>query len=174
MKEPKLSVAMLYHTNERKNSKMGLKILKTLKEKYPELNADLFGSIPRPEFLPSWINYIEKASEKEVVQIYNRNTFFLCTSSVEGYGLTGLESLFCGCCLISTNCLGVEEYAKNGFNCLLSEPKDEEAMLKNIVIAIENDNLRRQLTKNSKELINNYKLDKSKQLFAELIKEVIR
>lgn len=41
----------------------------------------------------------------------NHARVFLCTSRQEGFGLTGLESIFCGCVLVTTDCRGIREYA---------------------------------------------------------------
>ena len=119
LKRRRHSIAMLYHTQERKGAKEGLKAIFIIKEIYPDLTVDLFGSPDRPKDLPKWINYKQNANQTEVANIYNRNCIYLMPSRREGFGLPGLEALACGCVLVTTPCQGVDDYAVNGVNAVV-------------------------------------------------------
>ena len=106
-KEKKIS--MLYHQSELKGSKYGIEVLKELKKMYPELKAVLFGIPKRPCDLPDWIEYVQNATSKQLKKIYNESQIFLYPTIEEGFGLTCVESMACGCALCATNYLGVHE-----------------------------------------------------------------
>ncbi len=171
-KRNKFSIAMLYHNDLRKNTELGLKVLDELKKKYPELTVDLFGSPKRPKNIPDWIRYSEKISPVELNKLYNRNSIFLCTSDYEGFGLTGLESMFSGCCLVSTRCLGVQEYAKHRYNSMLCDIGDKEQLVNTIDLLFNDSNLLEELVRNSKEVIEKFSLKKSEKNFYNVIKKM--
>ena len=138
----KYAISMLYHKNEYKESKYGIEVLCTLKIKYPQLKAVLFGVPRRPNGLPKWIDYVRNASQEELCNIYNQSAIFLMPSIKEGFGLTGLEAMACGCAVCSTDFEGVREYAINDVNALMSAPKDVESMVNNAKKLIDDDKLR--------------------------------
>lgn len=105
------SLCVLYHLDKCKGWDIAEKVISKLKRIYPDLIVNAFGSPTRPKKWPNWINYVQNANEKEVARLMNNSKVFLCTSRKEGFGLTGLESIFCGCALVTTDCGGIREYA---------------------------------------------------------------
>lgn len=152
----KHSVGLLYHTDEIKGVKYALNALYKLKDLYEDLTVEMFGMFARPKNIPSWINYKRSASPQETVDIYNKVQVFLCASIEEGYGLTGLEAMACGACLVSTAYKGVLEYASDGYNALLSEVKDENALVMNMSKLFENEEERIRLSQNGVKSVKDY------------------
>lgn len=146
------SISMIYHEDEIKGCKYGLEALSVLKKEYPDLEANLFGFPKRPDNLPVWINYTESANEEQVVNIMNNSTLFLCTSLHEGFGLPGLESLACGCILITTDCFGPLEYA-NEKNSIICKKEDVDSIVCSVKEVFENDEFREKLLKNAKKTV---------------------
>lgn len=144
----KYTVGMLYHQAKFKGTKYSLNAIYMLKKKYPKLKVFMFGAYPRPRDLPNWINYTQNASKEETINIYNSVGIFINGSVKEGFGLTGLEAMACGATLVSTDYLGVREYAINNFNSLLSPIKDSRKLAKNIDFLFQNDKERIMLAKN--------------------------
>lgn len=138
----KYNLAMLYHTSKKKGIFYALEAIKIAKEKYSNIKLDLFGVSDEPDFLEEWMTYTQKATEEDLKKIYNKTSIFVCGSVEEGFGLTGAESMACGCALVSTDYLGVHEYAVNNVNSLLSPVKNSEILANNIIKLIENDELR--------------------------------
>lgn len=138
----KHSVSLLYHTKEHKGVKYALEALNALREKYPDLNVEMFGIFPAPVTLPSWIHYTKGATPEQVLEIYNATAVYLCATVEEGYGLTGLEAMSCGTALVSTGYRGVYEYARSGENALLSPVKDVDALVRNISMLFDNQEKR--------------------------------
>ena len=135
-------VMLLYHEGVHKGLEYAFRVLEKLKQRYPDLQVNMFGTPEKPESLADWINYKRNASETELLEMYNNSSVFLCASINEGFGLTGLESMACGCALVSTAYSGVLEYAVDGYNALLSPVKDVDSLYSNIVKLFEDNELR--------------------------------
>ena len=118
---PAHSIAMLYHNQARKGAADGLKAIYKLKELFPDLTAELFGSPERPDDLPEWIAYTRNAKPAEVAAIFNRNRICFMPSKREGFGLTGFEAMACGALLITTPCEGVFDYAIDKKNAFITQ-----------------------------------------------------
>lgn len=169
-KRNKYSIAMLYHIAEYKGCKYGIKVLSELKKEYPDLDVTLFGVYKKPKNLPKWIKYIYNPSRNKLVEIYNNAAIYICPTLNDGFGLTGAESMACGCAFISTDYGGQKEYSIENENVLLSLPKDINAMKKNLELVIENDLLRIRLAKNGNEYIRK---NLNKENSINLLKQII-
>ena len=148
---------------------MGIRVLKKLREKYSDLEVNLFGVPIRPKHIPDDFNYLQKANQEQLKKIYNSSSIFLCSSKVEGFGLTGAESMACGCALVSTDCKGILEYAIHERNSLISPVGDENKLFDNIVTLIENKNKRIELAKKALNDIEKFNWNNSISKFEKLI-----
>ena len=169
LKNRERHIAMLYNSAPYKGSIYGIKAIIKLKEIFPELKATLFGTNQRPKGLPNWIKYIHNASQNELKGIYNDAQLFIYPSIEEGFGLTCVESMACGCVLCSTNYLGVYEFAVDKENALLSPIKDVDAMVKNAKLLLENDELRLRMAKDSMRSVKSFDWNVSVRMFEQLI-----
>lgn len=161
---------MLYHEDDIKGCKYGLEALNQLKIKYSNLKVDLFGGCKKPNNLPNWINYHYKASEENVISILNNSAIFLCTSLFEGFGLTGLESMACGCALITTNCLGPMEYANNN-NSIIIEKENSNQIYNAIEDLLLNEKKRIELALKANKSIKKWDLKNKEEEFERIINE---
>lgn len=146
----KYCIGMLYHQQPTKGTKYAIEAIKQVRERYPMVEVEVFGTPARPE-LPEWFHYTRRASQTQLHDLYNKCSIFVCASIKEGFGLTGAEAMACGCALISSDFEAVRDYAIDGENSLLSDIKDVRAMVDNICRLISNDNLRIQLASNAQQ-----------------------
>ena len=79
----------------------------------------------------------------------------------------------CGCALVSTDTLGVREYAQNGFNALLSDPNDDEALFNNLLMAIKNEDIRDRLSYNASAFSKKYSQSEHNDVFCKVIGDLI-
>lgn len=112
-------ISMLYHLCKHKGLVYGIQAMLRLKEKYPDLQAILFGSPNRPKNLPVWIRYVHNATQSQLRTIYNQSLICMCPSIKEGFGLTGIEAMACGAAYMASDYGGVHEYAEEGRNVLI-------------------------------------------------------
>lgn len=150
------TIALLYHESPHKGLKNAFKVLEKLKQKYPDLKVIMFGKFSRPE-LPNWITYYKGASQKKTVEIYNSVKVFLCSTIEEGFGLTGIEAMACGACLVSTDYRGVREYAINNYNSLLSPVGDIDAQVENVIRIFEDEKLQKNISSNGIHHVKKFK-----------------
>ncbi len=163
------SIAMLYHTQERKGIHIALKVLKKLLVKYPDLKVYMFGSPKKPTNLGFDFEYYQNATPEKVSEIYNRCQVFLCSSLIEGFGLTGLESMLCGCVLVSTPCKGVLEYAINGVNSIIANGYGHDELAK-LIDQIFSDKIKREeYSKKAVELSKVFSQELSNKKFAQFV-----
>lgn len=157
----KTNICMLYHTQNLKNSLLGLRALEIVHQKYPSINVSLFGSSKKPENLPVWYNYKQQPSSIELLEMYNNAAIFVGTSNVEGWGLTVGEAMLCGNAVACTDIDGYKEMAKHTSNALLSPIGDAEQLANNIIRLIEDDELRLQIANAAAEDIKQFSIEKS-------------
>ncbi|MBS4212688.1 glycosyltransferase family 4 protein [Neobacillus rhizophilus] len=167
------SIAMLYHKSTLKGSKYGLKAIYRLKELFPNIEVKLFGIPERPKDLPNWIEYTRNATEEQLRKIYNNSAIFLCTTISEGFGLTGAESMACGCALVSTAYQGVFEYAENNKNSLISPVKDVDSIVNNLVKLLTNNELRINIANEGYRDIKKLSWENSVSRFEETLEKLI-
>lgn len=136
------TVGLLWHDDPKKGLNISLNALKIVYEKYPDLKVKMFGATKPGLELPGWIEFTFRANESQLQDLYNSCSVFVCGTVFEGFGLTGAESMACGCLLVSTDYLGVREYAHDSYNALLSPVNDSMALAKNIMRAFENPEMR--------------------------------
>lgn len=164
------TISMLYHEQVHKGSAYGIAALKKLKERYPDLQATLFGVPKRPDDLPAWIQYIQSATQPQLRQVYNQSKIYLCPSIKEGFGLTGAEAMACGCAYVASDYGGVHEYATDGRNVLLSPPKDVEGLVEHISYLFDHDDERIKLAQHGYEDIQTLDWNRSVDKFEGSVK----
>ena len=154
-------ITFLYHENERKGCTYAIELIKRIHTMYPYIGICMFGAISRGKEIPSYVEYVEKANGNKLLKIYNKTKIFVCTSLVEGFGLTGAESMACGAALVTTKTNGSDEYAVDGYNALVSAPRDVEGMFKNIKRLMDDEAYRVYLAQNGVNTIRKFSWDNS-------------
>ena len=135
------SVAMMTSPVTWKGTEDGLEAIRLAREAVPELDARFFGHTapgvpgtfslhPRPD---------------EVAELLRGSTVFVCPSWEEGFGLPGLEAMFCGAALATTDTMGSRDYALDGQTALVTPPRDPAALARSIVRLVSDAPLRRSL-----------------------------
>lgn len=162
------TLSTLWHWDQRKGCDVTLNVINKLKDRYSDLEVFMFGAPKRKRNWPKWIHYVQKASPLEVSKLMNCARVFLCTSRQEGFGLTGLESIFCGCILVSTDCKGVREYATEE-NSYLCSVDDEETIFESVCDAFENRSKRSEKGKMYSEIMHRFDIEESKRRFCSVI-----
>lgn len=154
-------VSMLYHEMECKDCAMGFRALNIVRERYPELRVNVFGVPERPANLPTWYTYYKQPTAEIHNRINNESAIFIGTSKVEGWGLTVGEAMICGQAVCCTDNDGYKEMAIDGETALVSPVGDSEALAKNIIRLIEDDELRLRIAENGNRFIQKFSWDGS-------------
>lgn len=99
-----------------------------------------------PESLP--VELYLRPDQSELAYLYRTCDVFVSTSWREGFGLPPLEAMACGAPVVLTNSGGVQEFARDGENCLLLPPREPEALAKAIECILVNRDLAEKLRRN--------------------------
>lgn len=103
----------------------------------------------RPYYsIPLNVNYIINPEEKLLTETIRKNDILLSTSWYESFALPPLEAMASGVAVVATDNGGIRTYAENGYNCLLVEPGDTNALLSSLLSIILNKNMRSKLVSN--------------------------
>lgn len=119
-------IGMMWHSLPLKGSSDGLAILIKMREKDSRVRAVVFGTMPRPLNIPSWVEFIERPTSSELRVIYNRCVIFLAPSHGEGWGLTASEAMMCGSAVLATRTEGHLEFIEDGKSGLMYRAQDIE------------------------------------------------
>lgn len=109
-------------------------------------------------------------SDEEISNVMNKSHIFISTSWWEGFGLPPLEAIACGTSIIVSDSGGVNEYAKDKYNCLIYPPKNPSKLLEGLNELVEKRIKREELVKNSKEIVKKFSWEKSSSDFIKILK----
>lgn len=166
-------ISLLNHPSTSKDVLTGIKALKIVHDKFPDLKVIFFGNPNRPNDLPECFEYIQKADEKVLrSNIYNQSSIFLFTSRSEGWGLVATEAMASGAALVSTRNGGVNDFGIDGETALLSDVGDFKDLANKIIRLLENDDMRIKLAKNGANLVNTLTFESSANEFEKVLESV--
>ena len=166
----KYTIGMMYRPAEVKGCRYGFEALDIVKKFFPKLRVNIFGIEPRPHYLPDWYNYFQSPDKDIHNKIYNESAIYIGCSNIEGWGLPIGEAMICGAAVACTNNKGYLEMAKDGETALVSPIKDAQALAKNIIRLIEDDELRHRIATNGNGFIKQFKWDCSYKKLKETLK----
>jgi hypothetical protein len=143
-----IRILMSYRNNPRKGTINGLRAIKLVRKKYPDIKLVLFG--PRPDS-PEKYNLVKDIEfhifpvKDELRRLYNSCDIFCYPTIEEAFGMPPMEAMACRIPVIATTAGAIPEYSINGKTALLSKPSDVKTMAKNIIKLIEDENLRKKI-----------------------------
>ncbi len=116
---------------------------------------------PRPADLPDWVAYYVRPPDTLLRALYNDTKIFVVPSLYEGWGLPGAEAMACGAALVSTDNGGVRAYAEHGRTALLSSIRDPDALARNVLRLLDDDQMRRTIAARGHEHIRQFTWDRA-------------
>ena len=165
-----LQLAMLFSPGVAwKGSNDGLSALIMLKDKYPNLEAEFFGTQDRPDDLPLWIVYHKSPAQAELRRIYNRASIFLAPSHSEGWGLPPCEAMMCGAAVIATDIGGHREFCTDGETALFVPPQAPEAIVLAAIRLIDDPQLRLRIAESGHQNIQRFTWDAACDAFEQVL-----
>ena len=106
------------------------------------------------------INFIENPSQEKLAEYYRNSDLLLFTSIYEGFGMPPLEAMASGIPVVTTNCGGINEFIKAGYNALVAEVYDTDSLASLIAYLLDNKDVRETLAKHGRETALNFNKDK--------------
>jgi glycosyltransferase involved in cell wall biosynthesis len=160
---PRLSFCYSRHTQ--KGPELAIDVITRVKRAVPGVEVVAFGAKPPEHALPGWVSYVTQPSPRRLVEdIYNTSRVFLCTSRVEGFGLTNIEAMACGAALVTTDNGGSRDYALHDDTALVAPYGDVEALADHVVALLEEDDRGVAIASAGREYVERFDWERSAEL----------
>lgn len=156
----RINFLMLNHRLPQKGVIQGLKVFEEVQKKYPKSHLIMFG-LEEADKLPDYVEYHKAPSQNELVNLYSKSDIFIFPSLEEGWGLTPIEAMACGCVVVGTKTGFVLDLGVHEKNMMISKPDDIVEMVSNIEKIIKEPDLYNQLKTNGIQTVKNLQWEKS-------------
>jgi len=153
-------VGTIFGTSYHKDPETIVGVLEGLKTSCPKIPQRVFSANRRPKNIPREI-YHRLPSLEKAREIYSRSLVWFLGSYSEGFGLPVLEAMACGCAVVSTGCGGPQDIINNGENGFLVKVGDVEQIVQRVQELLDDEELRRQFVKNSKNTLAKFSWERS-------------
>ena len=164
-------IVMLYHELEWKGTQDAFDALDIVKRQFPGLTVNLFGVYTKPINLPDWYVYFQMPDKDTLNRIYNEAAVYVGASHTEGWGLTVGEAMQCGCAVACTNNGGYVVLAHHEETALVSPVKDVNALAKNVIRLLRDQELRIKLAENGNRYVQQYTWKRAYNRFKNVLEE---
>lgn len=155
-----------------KRTEKAIEAINIVKNKYQKpICVWSFGGKPTIK-IPNWIKYYRHPSDETLRKLYNNTAIFITPSQYEGWGLPGTEAMACGCALISTDHGGINSYAVHNNNALICQVDDVEQIARNILILLNDNEMRMHIAGNAVKDIKRFSWDESVLMFEKAIQNL--
>ena len=160
-----LRVSFCYSGHVQKGAPLAIEVLARVRHAVPGLGVVAFGAAPPQHVVPEWITYVSEPSPTELVDdIYNTSRVFLCTSRVEGFGLTNVEAMACGAALVTTDNGGSRDYAVHGETSLVAPFGAADELSRHVIALLEDDDRRVAVATTGREYVGRFDWDRTGDL----------
>lgn len=107
--------------------------------------------------LAKTIKFLGEVKGSKLTRIYSAGDIFVMPSIAEGKPMSIYEAMASECAVVATDIDGIPEQVKHGYNGLLFEPCNTNALTKNLKYLIENEKIMDKMKKNSRKRVINEK-----------------
>ena len=164
LKQPVPTVGMLYGVVEWKGAATAFEAIRIIQRTIPELKVICFGSHQlKPEHEPpANFEYFFCPAQELIPELYKNTDCWLLPSTLEGFGMPGIEAAACGCPVVTTRCGGPEDYIKDGHNGFVVNVGDARDMAEKIIRVLAMDERSwLEMSSNSASYVRSFDWDKS-------------
>lgn len=166
-------ILIMYHELESKGFEDGIKAIKVVKEKYPDLEVTVFGQ-RKVEIDLENVLFFEKPNRNELEKIYSEADIFVFPSREEGWGLTVIEAMSCGCAVVGTNVGCIQDIGIQNQTALISAPQDINSLANNICRLVENESMLINISNNGYQKASKLTWENATSQFEIIMRDSIR
>ncbi len=166
------TVGLLYGIVKWKGAARAFEAIRQVQKRLPELKVVCFGAHPPDpqENLPMNFEYYFRPDQERIPELYRMTDCWLLPSTLEGFGMPGLEAAACGCPVVSTRCGGPEDYVLHGHNGYLVDVDDTEDMAERIYQVVTMNSERwKAMSRNSAEYVKRFDWDRSAEILEQAL-----
>ena len=154
-----------------------VKAMNVLILKYPNIKIKIAGEARIVEEMKSSgaikfpFHYLGWIRDDMVLSEFYEKSIFVNTGAFEALPMPPLEAMACGSAVVMTDMPGAKEYAINGQNCLLSDPRDHDSFAENISELLDSNTLRLKISRNAENTARGYTWEKTIRNFTQFLAE---
>jgi len=111
--------------------------------------------------LPPWVDFYLCPDNNTIVEMLNKTAIFVLPSHYEGWGLPGAEAMACGAALVTTDNMGIRDYATDKNNSLFAQKENPDSLAEKVMELINNQELRLRIAKEGNKNIQSYTWEKA-------------
>lgn len=153
-------VCVLYSPHPAKGWDVALEALLRVKQVVPALTVDTFGTVAPEGDMPDWMSFtLNPSAETLVDDLYNAAAVFVQPSRYEGFGLTAVEAMACGCALVTTDNGGSRDYAFHDETAVVVPPGDVALMAAAVVDLLTDAEKRERLARAGEAFVRRFDWD---------------
>ena len=119
------------------------------------------------------IRWVGRQPQEELPQWYGQMDIVLMPSRSEGFGLTAIEAMACGCVVVASDTGGLPEVVRDGICGLLHRTEDVTDMASKISALISDTALYAQLRAQSLQEVEKYSFERYAALMNDLYKRLV-
>jgi len=166
----------LYHTLSTKNVDMFSEIVVRLFTEYEQkchallVSSSVVPPLEKLEYYNIPYSTIVNPPVQLLPFVYSSCSVWVSTSKNEGFGLTNLEAMACKCPVVWMHNGGLQEFMKSGTNCIIIS--DVEGGAKGINNILSNEDLRKYIRKNGRDLALTFSWKKSIKDFDRVVRSI--
>jgi glycosyltransferase involved in cell wall biosynthesis len=169
-----LRVSFCYSSHPTKGPQLAIDVIREVKRAVPSAEVVAFGAQPPEHDLPRWVTYVTQPSPRRLVdEIYTTSRVFLCTSWVEGFGLTNVEAMACGAALVTTNNGGSRDYALPGETALVGAYGDVAGLSKHVITLLEDDDRRTAIASAGRDYVQRFDWDRTAEVLEAFLERYV-
>lgn len=158
-----------------KNFELLINAFELISHKNTDWNLDIWGEGPLRESLESTIQkkglsdrvFLKGKTEQPLLQMSNADIFVL-SSFYEGFPNVLCEAMSCGLPVVSTNCQGASDIIRNGYDGFIVPIDNCQELSNTIEKIITNDELRKRLSRNAREICYRFDINSISKMWEEL------
>jgi glycosyltransferase involved in cell wall biosynthesis len=166
------TVSFCFSEHPRKGAPIAIEVLERAARAEPKLQVASFGVSGPPQNWPScWSFSVNPPQETLITEIYNSCRVFLCTSDVEGFGLTNIEAMACGAALVTTNNGGSRDYAHNGETALVAETGDIDTLVEHVLDLIRHEDRCNSIAQAGVDFVQHFQWERTGELLDEFLEQ---
>lgn len=161
------------------NPKMAIEVLSKLKAEFPNATLCMVGPDKEnmieeckeyAKQLNVEVEFTGKLSKKEWIKLSEKYSIFINTTHFDNTPVSVIEAMALGLPVVSTNVGGIPYLLKDKENALLVADNDVEAMVFSIKELLNNKTLANQISKNGRQLVEQFDWDNVKEKWFKILK----
>lgn len=145
------------------------KAILKLKDTVPPFNLHIVHPEPDPFEANIPCRVLKPENDSAMGRLYAEADLFVFTSYFEAFGLPPLEAMACKTAVVTTDCGGTRDYARNGENCLVTPPGDIDLLANAIRRLLFNDTERDKLAGAGYQLARTWTWERTAEQFERIL-----